>query len=136
MSYGARYLRIYGSGLNYCQAIFGLDSENLAHPRHLNYHAVVKRQRATGKSSTPAARSKRDPLTWEHAHDLCGFFCGRRKNHGSRPELVLRQAVAFINKQFVRLAANSFAAHNRPQVVDEFVHVFPHLELSNDTLRG
>ena len=79
---------------------------------------------APPESPVPGAtRRERHALLCQHAHDRGGLFGRGREDDSARPMLVLRQAVAFVDEQFVGVRQHRIAAHNRAQVFYKFVHV-------------
>ncbi len=107
------HLQVDDARLDHRQTIRLVELEDFAHPRQLDYNAFIKGQGAARQSSAGAARSERHSCFCEHLHYGSCLIGGGRKNNSSRTMLVLRQAIAFIHDQLVRLRENVLAADNR-----------------------
>ena len=119
-----RHVRIDHAGLDHRKAVLRIDLQNLAHACHFDDHSVIQRQGAARQSCARPTRCERNASSGEHLHD-CGCLFGRSwEDHRARAVLVLRQAVALVDKKFVRVCKYCVVAQDRAEIFYEFVQSF------------
>ena len=100
---GARQVCVHQASLHDCNSIFGIDAENLAHPREFNHDPTSRGERSSGKARARAPRSKAHTLVRQKLQDFRCLFGRVGKHHRTRRMFVLRQAVAFVDQKLIWL---------------------------------
>ena len=71
---GARQVCVHQASLYDCNSIFGIDAENLAHSRELNYNPTARGERASGKARARAARREAHVFVRQKLQDFRRLF--------------------------------------------------------------
>jgi hypothetical protein len=118
-----RNIEIDDAGLNYGKAIDRIDFEYLTHARQLDDDPLVHCERAAGKSGAGAAGRKWNLLACEQRQNFRYLRSRIGKHHCAWRMLMLRQAIAFVDQQFVWLRAYRLVADDRAQLFGECIQV-------------